>query len=256
MGYPKTDLRRVLFLDIETAALQPSYTDLPEDLKEHWKHKSRRHIHPEDYPYFDEDFDHLYQDKAAIYAEFGRVVCISVGILANRAGDEAPSLHIKSFAHPEEYEILLALADLLNEFYYDRHNQFICGHNIKEFDIPFICRRMMIHRIPLPNLLDIAGYKPWQTHHLLDTMDMWKYGDYKHYTSLDLLCSVLDVPSSKSEMTGADVSTAYWDGRIADIVRYCEQDVVATVRVYQRCVGAEMVRSESIKHVHHQGEEE
>jgi len=144
---------------------------------------------------------------------------------------------VKSFSNEEEHDLLKAFHHLLDEYYYDRHHQFICGHNIKEFDIPFLCRRSMVNALDLPNLLDIAGYKPWQVHHLLDTMEMWKYGDYKHYTSLDLLCHVLGVATPKSDMDGSQVSDAYWDGRLDEIVRYCERDVIATAQVYLRCVG-------------------
>jgi len=245
MVYPSTQLRRILFLDIETASSEASFEELTDSIKEHWKKKARRHVNSEEYPYFDDDLEAIYQDKAAIHAEFARVVCISVGFIIQH--EDQLALRIKTFVHEDEAILLQTFAELLDKHYYDKHNQFLCGHNIKEFDVPFICRRMMIHGIKLPNLLNIAGHKPWQTHHLLDTMEMWKYGDYKHYTSLDLLCEVLGVPTSKTDMNGAQVSRAFWDGRINEISQYCEEDVLATVRVYQRCVGLVQIAAEDVQ---------
>ncbi len=173
--YPRDNIRRILYLDIETVVEVEHYVDLSEEMRILWQKKSRRHVESEEYPYFEEELEALYKDKAGIYAEFARVICISVGFIQEK--EEHTELRIKSFGQKDETDLLKTFAHLLNEYFYDRHNQFLCGHNIKEFDVPFICRRMMIHQIPLPNLLDIAGFRPWQTHHLLDTMEMWKYGD-------------------------------------------------------------------------------
>lgn len=244
MMYPSDNIRRILFLDIESVVEVEHFLELSEDMRLLWQKKSRRHVDSENYPYFDEELEALYRDKAGIYAEFAKVICISVGYIQEQ--EEGPEMRIKSFGQSDEVELLRAFAHLLNEYYYDRHNQFLCGHNLKEFDVPFICRRMMIHQIPLPNLLDIAGFRPWQTHHLLDTMEMWKYGDYKHYTSLELLCAVLKVPTPKSSMSGKEVHGAYWEGRLAEIIQYCEQDVIATARVYLRCIGQEGIPDNKI----------
>jgi len=244
MMYPRDNIRRILFLDIETVVEVEHFADLSEEMRLLWEKKSRRHVSSEEYPYFEEELESLYVDKAGIYAEFAKIICISVGYI--QTIDESHELRIKSFSNESEIELLNTFAQLLNEYYFDRHNQFLCGHNIKEFDVPFICRRMMIHQISLPNLLDIAGFRPWQTHHLLDTMEMWKYGDYKHYTSLELLCAVLKVPTPKSTMSGKEVHGAYWKGRLKEITRYCEQDVVATARVYLRCVGMTTIEEENV----------
>jgi len=252
--YPRDNIRRILFLDIETVVEVEQFADLSEEMRLQWEKKSRRHVSSEEYPYFEEELEALYVDKAGIYAEFSKIVCISVGYI--QTSDEGYELRIKSFSDKDEIALLHAFAHLLNEYYYDRHNQFLCGHNIKEFDVPFICRRMMIHQIPLPNLLNIAGFRPWQTHHLLDTMEMWKYGDYKHYTSLELLCAVLKVPTPKSSMSGKEVHGAYWEGRLKEITKYCEKDVVATARVYLRCVGLNTIEESRISYSHIDEEEE
>ena len=253
MIYPRDNLRRILFLDIETVVEVEYFADLSEEMRLLWQKKSRRHVESEEYPYFEEELEALYRDKAGIYAEFAKVVCISVGFIQDQ--EEGQELRIKSFGNTDEVSLLQDFVHLLNEHYYDKHNQFLCGHNIKEFDVPFLCRRMMIHEIALPNLLDIAGYKPWQTHHLLDTMEMWKYGDYKHYTSLELLCAVLKVPTPKSAMSGKEVHGAYWEGRLPEIVNYCELDVVATARVYLRCVGQGTIQDEHIFYLKSEEEE-
>jgi len=245
MIYPSEFLHRILFIDIETVAEVEEYIELDESVQKLWRQKSRRHVTSEEYPVFEEELSALYNEKAGILAEFAKIVCISVGFLAIQE-DGKLELRLKNFAQEQEQDLLTSFAELLNEHYYDRHNQFLCGHNIKEFDIPFICRRMMIQSIQLPNLLNIAGYRPWQTHHLLDTMEMWKYGDYKHYTSLDLLCHTLRIPSPKSELSGKDVHQAYYDGRLKEIAAYCEKDVLATVQVYLKCIGQKILESDQI----------
>lgn len=244
MIYPVSNIRRILFLDIETVVETQHFCDLTEEKRHLWLKKSRRHAVANDHPHEGAEVEDMYKDKAGIYAEFAKIICISVGYIAEI--DDHHKTRVKSFAQEDESELLRGFASLLNQHYYDKYHHYLCGHNIKEFDIPFICRRMMIHSIALPNLLRISGYRPWQTPHILDTMEMWKYGDYKHYTSLELLCSVLKIPTPKSEMSGEDVYRAYWEGRLQDIEHYCEQDVIATARVYMRCAGIEVQGDELV----------
>jgi DNA polymerase III epsilon subunit-like protein len=153
---------------------------------------------------------------------------------------------VKSFFGDDEIQILQDFSALLSTHFYDPFSCFICGHNIKEFDIPFLCRRYIVNYLPLPIVMNITGHKPWQIHHLLDTLELWKFGDYKHYTSLDLLCHALSIESSKNEMSGKDVSRKYWEGEIEQIAHYCERDVVATAKVYLRCIGAHIFANEKI----------
>ena len=231
----KERLYNTLFLDIETAALAPSFDKLEEGLSAQWIRKSRRFIQLHDYPPSEEEVSALYHEKASIFAEFSKVVCVSVGII--RAVDGQDQLRVRTIYHADERVLLLELADLLNSHFYDRYNHFICGHNIREFDIPFLCRRMIINDITLPNLFRISGMRAWQITHLLDTMDLWKFGDFKHFTSLELLCKSLQIPSPKSKMSGDMVSEAYWNNRIEDIKKYWEKDLVSTVRVFQKLSG-------------------
>ena len=156
MNYPTDQLKRILFLDIETATQHATYEEVADTLKIHWQKKMQRHVSVEDYPSFEEEFSSLYHDKGAIYAEFAKVICISVGYLIE--GEDGITCKIKSFAGEDEVEVLTSFHSLLNEHYYDRFNQFLCGHNIKEFDIPFLCRRSMINNLIQPTLPKCTTY--------------------------------------------------------------------------------------------------
>jgi 3'-5' exonuclease len=234
MSFPKENLRRILFLDIETATIVEHFSDLTPIFKEFWRTRSDRFLEAYNAPLTEDDISAYYNDKAAIYSEYSRVICISLGYLTNDE-DEA-SFRVKSIYGTDERDVLGQFSELLSQHYYDPFSSFLCGHNIKEFDIPFLCRRYIINGLKLPNLLNISGLKPWQVHHLIDTLELWKFGDYKHYSSLDLLCATLGIESPKGEMSGKDVNGAFWEGRLDEIVYYCEKDVVATARVYLRCI--------------------
>src|SRR5699024_3038620 len=170
-------------------------------------------------------------DTAAILAEFGKIVCISVGFVKKE--DEKVQLRLKSFAGDDEKKLLDDLNQLLNAHYNQKHH-LLCAHNGQEFDFPYLARRILINGLALPNIPDIAGKKPWEVNHL-DTMQLWKFGDYKHYTSRNLLTNILDIPSPKDDISGADVGRVYWeDGDVERIATYCEKDVQATVQLFCR----------------------
>ena len=248
-------LRKVLFLDIETASQYPSFVELPDPMQRHWKRKMKRLIEQEpSLPEIDL-LSSSYKERAGIFAEFGRVVCISLGYLAFEVTEtDIPGhdnsrefeLRVKSIYGKDEVELLASFRTLLDEYWNNRNNQFICGHNIREFDIPFLCRRMICNRVGLPNLLQISGQRPWQISHLIDTMELWKFGDYKHYTSLDLLCNILAVQSPKQGLDGSKVNTAFWDGNISEIAEYCQQDVLANVNVFLRLKGFNTLSNEQV----------
>lgn len=234
MSFQTDKLHRILFIDIETATVVPQFEDLDIGLKEHWQKRFDRYLQ-----YSSSISDELtpevyFVDKAAIFAEFAKVICISVGYIRGVFPDH--EIRVKTFNAKDEFELLTDFSDLLHHFYFDRYNHSICGHNVREFDIPFLCRRMIINQMRLPNLMNISGLKPWQVTHIIDTLDMWKFGDYKHYTSLDLLCQVLGIESPKQSISGKDVSKLYWQGELTKISKYCEDDVRATIEVYLRCV--------------------
>lgn len=226
------DLLNVLVLDIETVPQYPHYEDMPEHLQKLWTHKSqfqRKEETPEEF-----------YERAGIWAEFGKIVCISVGIFTP---GPVTGLRIKSFAGHDEQQLLKAFADLLNN-QPDKHT--LCAHNGKEFDFPYLCRRMLVNNIKIPPQLDICGKKPWEVHHL-DTMELWKFGDYKNYTSLNLLAAIFDIPTPKDDIDGSMVNKVYWQqNQLERICVYCQKDVITTARLLRRFRSEESIPDEQI----------
>ncbi|MDX9924964.1 MAG: 3'-5' exonuclease, partial [Ignavibacteriaceae bacterium] len=207
--------------DIETVPAYSTYSELPEKSKTLWNKKSSQIQKESITP--DEKYN-----KAVIYAEFGKIICISAGFLAN---DQC--FRIKSFYGHDEKILLTEFKDLLDKYYY-QDDKFLCAHNGKEFDYPYIARRMLINGIVLPDILDIAGKKPWEVKHI-DTLELWKFGDYKSYTSLDLLTHIFDIPTPKDDIDGSMVADIYYEQKdIERIVKYCEKDVLAVAQIFQK----------------------
>jgi len=233
------NIQHVLFLDIETVPEVHDYSELNEAKQHLWDDKSNYMQKGE---LSAEDF----YEKAGIMAEFGKIVCISVGYIQNK--QDGKQLRLKSFYSHNEKELLSEFIDLLNNYYNtDRH--LLCAHNGKEFDFPYVARRILINGLELPGILDIAGKKPWEINHL-DTMELWKFGDYKHYTSLALLTHIFDIPTPKDDISGADVRRVYWDeDNLERIVTYCEKDVAATVQLFLRYKGETLIPEENIESV-------
>ena len=224
--YQLINPENVLFIDIETVPLYPEWNAVPENWQHLWerKHNTLR-LQPE------EETPETSYGRAGIYAEFGKIICISVGFLSYTEGRER--FRMKSFAGDDERQLLTQFADLLRR-HYNRDMQRLCGHNIKEFDVPFIARRMIINNVPLPGMLDIAGKKPWEVQHL-DTMEMWKFGDFKSYTSLVLLATALGIPTPKDDIDGSQVRSVYYEEKNLDrIVTYCQKDVFTVAQVFRR----------------------
>lgn len=218
------DYSNVLFLDIETVPQYPNYDETDDEVRKYWDVKwslLNKHSDQEGNGY----------ERAGIYAEFGKIVCISVGYVHYK--DSKEHIRIKSFASENEKELLLEFAELLNKRY-NTNDAKLCAHNGKEFDFPYIARRMLIHGIELPSLLDIAGKKPWEIQHL-DTMELWKFGDWKSYTSLSLLTHVFGIPSPKGDIDGSMVGKVYWEDKdLNRIVKYCQKDVLALIQVFRK----------------------
>lgn len=216
----KISLRNVLFLDIETVPENASFEELSEEKKKLWELKTAYQRKDE---YTPEDF----YERAGIWAEFGKIVCISVGYFAFQ--EENRSFRMTSF-HGEEKKLLEDFKELL-ENHFGRPQHLLCAHNGKEFDFPYIARRMLIYDMELPAKLNLFGKKPWEVPHL-DTLELWKFGDYKHYTSLRLLCNVLNIPSPKDDIEGCEVRSVFYDNDdLPRIVSYCEKDVLAIAQV-------------------------
>lgn len=227
------NLSKVLFLDIETVPAVAEFDSLSEKMQSLWKKKTK-------YLKTDEETDpeSLY-DRAGIYAEFGRIICISVGLFN---GNE---FRIKSFYGEDEKILLDEFATMLNS-HYNQPDQLLCAHNGKEFDFPYMARRMVINGIVLPEILQMAGKKPWEIRHL-DTMELWKFGDYKSYTSLELLTTVFDIPTPKDDIDGSMVRKVFYEENdLQRIVEYCQKDVLAIAQLMQRYLNQPLIRDEHV----------
>ncbi|GLR17704.1 ribonuclease H-like domain-containing protein [Portibacter lacus] len=236
----KSKLDNILFLDIETVSEAPTFSALDEDFQKLWTKKAKNILKKQTEEMIESEISDCYHDRAAIFAEFAKIVCITVAYL-RKDGDEY-EMRIKSFYGDDEEDLLRDFAKILDKHFDNPNKYFLSGHNIKEFDIPFIGRRFLIHGLELPEMINLIGKKPWETKHLLDTLDMWKFGDYKNFISLDLLAKIMKVPSPKTIMDGSHVGNAYWvEKRLEDIKNYCELDVVTSVNVFLRLNGNDTV---------------
>ncbi len=237
----------VLFLDIETVSQKASFEELDENFQKLWKLKSRSILKRYDEEITDEEATATYKERAAIYAEFGKIICISVGFAVKGKEKGEWGVRLKSYYSDNEQELLEEFAQLVEQYYNDSSKTFFCGHNIKEFDMPYICRRMVINGMVLPKSLELRGKKPWETKHLLDTMELWKFGDYKNYTSLSLLAAVFGFPSPKDDIDGSQVGRVYWEeGDLKRIAVYCEKDVLAVMHLLMKYKRMELVQEEQI----------
>ena len=229
----------ILFLDIETVPTSSSHELLDTKLQALWNKKSKQFRTPE------QTSDEVYE-RAGIYSEFGKIICISVGVIKEK---NPFSLRLKSFFGDDEKLLLSDFASMLVKFSKTNKEAILCAHNGKEFDFPYIARRMIINELIIPEILDNAGKKPWEIK-LLDTMDLWKFGDYKNYTSLELLTTILGIPTPKDDIDGSMVAGIYYiENDIERIVRYCEKDVLAIVRVMLRFMNLPKIGDDKIESV-------
>lgn len=218
------NIKQILFIDIETAPQFPNYELVPDATKEFWEKKSSFFREPEQEP------GDVYQ-RAGIYAEFGKVVCISVGVITGE--EDNFGFKLKSYCSDDEKVLLNEFTKMLEELE-KRRPVIYCAHNGKEFDYPYLSRRFLINGIKLPESLDNSGKKPWEIKHL-DTLELWKFGDYKHYTSLELLTSIFNIPSPKEEIDGSMVADVFYKEKdLKKIIKYCENDVLAVAQLLMR----------------------
>ncbi len=229
MEHKLTDTN-ILFLDIETVPQKQDFNELDSVEKALWLKKAKS-INRDDLP------DSEFYKRAGIYAEFGKIICISIARIVREYG--SAYIAVESFSSHNERRLLKDFCAFLSEI--SRPTLRLCAHNGKEFDFPYIARRCLIRGLALPEILNTQGKKPWEVQHL-DTMEMWKFGDWKAYTSLDLLAHVFDLRNPKAEISGSDVCDLYWKENDLDrIVRYCEGDVLSLLQVYLRMTGAESI---------------
>lgn len=261
--YNQEQIYRTLFLDIETARSTQYYEELPEGMQKMWEHKAQS-LEPKDGSLSPAE---KYYEKAAIFAEFGRVICISCGFIYEKEGEMF--LRIKSFYGSNEKKILEEFKTFLDSksvkmdkggnFFDSNGNKvskekklfhYIAAHNGKEFDIPYMCRRYLINQIKLPKIfLEIRGKKPWEVLQILDTMEMWKFGDSKNFTKLELLCNIFDIPTPKDDIDGSQVGSVFWEEENYErIAIYCEKDVVATAQLMLRYNIMPLIKEQNIQY--------
>ncbi len=231
--------QNILFLDIETVSQLSSYNELPDDWKQLWKRKAELLLRNKE----NETVESIYS-RAGIYAEFGKIICISCGVIQGN-GDEK-KLVLKSFYGEDERAILIEFTEMLKKWAVD-NSKYLCAHNGKEFDFPYLCRRMIVNNITIPPLLHMAGKKPWEVNHL-DTMELWKFGDFKNYTALNLLAHTLGISTPKDDIDGSMVGDVYWkENNLARIAVYCQKDVLTVAQVYLRLNGEPLIKEEQIE---------
>ncbi len=243
----RNDLTKIMFLDIETVPAKADFSELSVELAHLWEEKYNLIQKRMPEKYSDEtSAAQAFAQSAGIYSEFGKIVCISVGFIHYKGPEMF--FRTKSFAGDDEVKLLSDFASLLARFCSSREHT-LCGHNIKEFDIPYICRRMVIHGIALPSVLNISGKKPWEIQ-FIDTLELWKFGDYKNYTSLKLLTAVFGIPTPKDDIDGSQVAAVYYgENNIQRIALYCQKDVVATARVFLRMQGEKYFGDENVEFI-------
>ncbi|ETN94201.1 hypothetical protein SAMN04487906_0314 [Zhouia amylolytica] len=234
----KLQIENILFLDIETVPENENFENLTEEKKELWAQKTK-YQRKEDFT--PEEF----YDRAGIWAEFGKIVCISVGYFTFKG--TIRNFRVTSF-YGDEHQLLLDFKNML-ETHFNKPQHLLCAHNGKEFDFPYIARRMIINGIALPNKLNLMGKKPWEIPHI-DTMELWRFGDYKHFTSLKLLTNILNIPSPKDDIDGSMVRAVFYEQNDLDkIIIYCEKDTVAVAQVLLKFQGDDILSPEEILHV-------
>ena len=233
-------IKNILFLDIETVPCSQNFKDLDVTFQTLWAEKTAWQRKEEYTP------AEFYKLKAGVMAEFAKIICISVGYLFIENGEN--HFRIKSFYGDDEKQIITDFNELLNTQFNKKQHQ-LCAHNGKEFDFPFIARRTLINGLKLPALLDIASKKPWEVNHL-DTMELWKFGDYKHYTSIKLLAALFNIPTPKDDIDGSQVAGVYWnDKNLERIKRYCQKDTLTVAQLLLKYKGEELISENNIEFV-------
>ncbi len=225
----------LIFIDIETVPGQPSYQALSPAMQQLWSAK-HGYLHKEP-----ETAEEGYLTRAGVFAEFAKIVCISTGYFYFDKQTQKRLFRVKSFYGDDEAALLKDFLQLIRTAFSDTDRFRFCGHNIREFDIPFICRRTLVNWLELPDLLDISGKRPWDSYDV-DTLQLWKFGDFKAYTSIKLLTEILGIPTPKDDIDGKDVCRVYWkENNLPRIVEYCQKDVVTVARLLLRFKGDEKI---------------
>lgn len=228
-----TSLQHILFIDIETVPQYPDYQSMPEDWKKLWNLKSSSLLR-----YHENETEETIYPRAGIYAEFGKIVCIGCGFIQGDGKNR--KLILKSFYGDNEQLLLGEFCDMIKKWS-QHETRYLCAHNGKEFDFPYLCRRLIANKLPIPGILNISGKKPWEVNHI-DTMELWKFGDFKSFTSLNLMAHVLGIPTPKEDLDGSMVWSVYWkEKNLVRIVDYCQKDVLTLVQIYLRIISEDTI---------------
>jgi len=228
------DLNQVMVLDIETVPQYSNFDDVPPHIQHLWEQKTHFQRKEDQTPA-------EFYERAGILAEFGKIICISLGIFDEQNG--SLNLRVKSFSGNDEISVLHNLVALLAK---QIPNLVFCAHNGKEFDFPYLCRRLLINGFEIPKQLELSGKKPWEINHI-DTLELWKFGDFKHYTSLNLLATILNIPTPKDDIDGSQVRQVYYEEKnLERIVSYCQKDVITTAQVLLKFKGLQIIPPENI----------
>jgi uncharacterized protein YprB with RNaseH-like and TPR domain len=232
----RNNLKNILVLDIETVPGKPDYQELSDEWKALWENKAKYLVAEDQTP------EDIYS-RAGIYAEFGKIVCIVVGVYDT--SQEELGFRVKSFQNHDERNLLREFFDFLN-MKFNQNTLQLCAHNGKEFDFPYMARRGLVHGLELPPVLQLQGKKPWEIPHI-DTLQLWKFGDYKNYTSLELLAQLFGIPTPKDDIDGSMVGRVYWEEQDLDrITQYCRKDVITTGKVFLRLNGMAAFEDEGV----------
>ena len=231
-------VHNILFLDVETVPQYADYNSLPKDWKELWDTKATSLL-----KYHEEETKETIYHRAGIYAEFGKIICISCGFIQGNGGGKR--FVIKSYFGESEKILLVEFCEMLKKWALGEP-KFLCAHNGKEFDFPYLCRRLIINNLPIPPILNNSGKKPWEVNHL-DTLELWKFGDFKSFTSLNLLAHTLDIPTPKDDIDGSKVWSVYWNDKdLPRIVNYCQKDVITVAQIFLKMHGESIIKFENV----------
>ena len=232
-------LNNILFLDIEIVPQYSDYNSLPKEWKELWDTKATSLL-----KYHEEETKETIYHRAGIYAEFGKIICISCGFI--QGSGSGKKIVIKSYSGENEKLLLVEFSEMLKKWTLDEP-KYLCAHNGKEFDFPYLCRRLIINNLPVPSILNNSGKKPWEVNHL-DTLELWKFGDFKSFTSLNLLAHTLGIPTPKDDIDGSKVWSVFWNDKdLSRIVSYCQKDVITAAQIYLKMQGEATINPENVE---------
>jgi len=230
----EVNLNKVFVIDIETVPLYQYFEEMPEHMQSLWDNKT-------EFQRKDNKTPAEFYERAGIWSEFGKIICISVGLF--HLVEDQLHFRVNSYSGNNEVEVLSQFSKLLQQ---QPNDQILCAHNGKEFDFPYLCRRMLVNKVTIPAQLQIAGKKPWEINHI-DTMELWKFGDHKNYTSLNLLAAIFNIPTPKDDIDGSMVKDVYYlENDLPRIVSYCQKDVITTAQILLRFKGLDSILEEHI----------